>query len=214
MLHRFSFPPSGHLLRVIHSVIVALTLSAVLTAVYCTVRAGSCCGQGRVVTCYLLGDSLQLRLAFMCLMFPAADMHFHGSLTDNLNIAHWTRQNFGILVLLPLPLFVVLLPPVLRTGPTLLLCETLAQLFFSALPFTLFYFFGLSTKVLPVSGPDLTFSWGLESSASSGGLHLFAAIVRADCIPIDGAGADDWVHIRRELLVDIRKRRRVTSIPI
>lgn len=59
-------------------------------------------------------------------------------------------------------------------------------------------FFGLSTKVLPVSSLKLSLSWGPDSSASLESLVLFATMIRTDGVPIDGAGVGDWVRIRWE----------------
>lgn len=66
-----------------------------------------------------------------------------------------------------------------------------------------------------MSDLQLSLSWGLDSSASPNGLGVLAAMVKVDCVPIDGASVGGWVHIRREkLLIDTRKRRRMVWIPI
>lgn len=108
--------------------IVALILGSVRTALYCTVGAGRCCGQGRVTTSELLVDAGELRLELTRLMQLEASMHIQGFLTGAFHISHRRRLHFGVLALHRFPLF-------FQAGPTLLFCETLAQLLFSALFF-------------------------------------------------------------------------------
>lgn len=131
-------------------------------------------------------------------MRSAADMHIHGFSTRAINIAHRTRQRFGALA------FQLLLLPVLRllllcAGPMLFLCETPAQLNFSALHFNL-VLLRLSKKAPCVSGLELSLSWGFDSVASSDGLGFFAAMVGVDCNPIGGASAGNRVHLTRGIV--------------
>lgn len=66
-------------------------------------------------------------------MRSSADMHIHDFWTDAFDTAHQTRECFRILALPCLLLLVLCLSLALSAGPTLSLCKTMAQLFFSAL---------------------------------------------------------------------------------
>lgn len=165
-------------------------------AVYCTLRAAGCCGQRSVVSSDLLAGTDQLCFALTRLMRSATNKHIHGLWTSTINIALQTRQYFGVLAL---PRFPVLGPRLLldlRAGPTLFFCKTLAQLLLSALLFKP-PFFAFSTVVFRASCLKRSLSWALENAASLESLALFSAVVSSDCVPIDGAGVDDWVHITR-----------------
>lgn len=48
-----------------------------------------------------------------------------------------------------------------------------------------------------MSGRELSLSWEFDSSASFDCLEFFAAVVGVDCVPVEGASVDDWVHIEQ-----------------
>lgn len=113
----------------------------------------------------------------------------------HLSIAHPHRQHFGILNLFRSTLVGSRLLFDRRAEPSLIFCETLAQLFFS----TRFFkplFLSQPTVVFRVSSLELSLSWGLDSSASLESLVLFDVTIKSDRAQIDKAGVGDWVYIR------------------
>lgn len=48
-----------------------------------------------------------------------------------------------------------------------------------------------------MSGLALSLCCGFDSIASFDGLCFFAAKVGADCVPVDGASFNEWIHITR-----------------
>lgn len=70
----------------------------------------------------------------------------------------------------------------------------------SSPPLLLFFnplYLGFFTKIFRVTGLEPFLSCELNSPAILESLFLFAATVRVDCVPIDGAHVGDWVHITR-----------------
>lgn len=131
-------------------------------------------------------------------MPPAEDVHIHGILTDGLDIVHRALQRFRILAVVCLPLLVLRFQ-LLRPGPLLFSWEAMVQLDLSALRFGP-YFFGVSTKLLRVSGLYLTLCSGFDRSASFDALGSFAAVVGVDCVWVDGASVGDGIHIIRGIV--------------
>lgn len=87
LLHCYLLPTSS---QATLSATVSVILSAVIMAVQYSVGTGWCCGQGRVMRCYLLADAGQHCLAFLCLMRSVVDTPIHGFLTEAFNIARST----------------------------------------------------------------------------------------------------------------------------
>lgn len=58
--------------------------------------------------------------------------------------------------------------------------------------------FGIWTTVLRVTGLKLFFSGCFNRFAGLGGVGFFPAIIRDDCVLVDGSSVGDWVHIMRE----------------
>lgn len=181
-------------LQAICLLIVALILGSVHRVVYCIVGAERCCGQGRVMRRQLLVDAVQARMALSCLTRLAASVHIHGYRAVALHIAHQIRKQFRILAVLRFRLVGLRRQLFLRVRRTMFFCGTLAQLPFSPLLFSSLSL-GLSTKVLRTSGLHLFLSWSLNSSASVESSFLFAATVRADCLPAGRAIVGDGMYI-------------------